>query len=100
MLISLILEVQDLMSESVSLDHACDMASVDFDSHLVRDFDGDFVVSDSCDPAIDPAAGQDLVSLFQVRQKSPLVLGPFLLGSDEQEIEDNEDENDGRETHP
>ena len=61
LLIGLMSDVYGLMSESVfldiSLDHALDMTSVDFNSYLVRDFDGDLIVSDPCDPAIDAAAG-------------------------------------------
>jgi len=39
------------------IDHSCNMASIDLHSHLVRDFDGDFVIFDAGDFAVDSSVG-------------------------------------------
>jgi hypothetical protein len=75
----------------ICLHNPCDVSPVDLHPHLVRDFNGDDVIFDTGDFPVDTPACQHILSGLDIFQKGTMFLRPLLLGSNQQEVEDNKD---------
>src|ERR1700674_423923 len=78
---------------------AGDKTLADFDVYPGGYFQGDDVFVDRCHLTVNAGGGDHQVSLFQCIYKRPVFLGLFLLGPDQQEIEDAEHENKRHQIH-
>ena len=71
------------------IDHG-DRTAGEFDPDFWGDFHGDRMVGQTGDFAVEPAAGDDSVALFNAGQHFTLLFGFFLLGTDQQEVKNSD----------
>jgi len=76
-----------------------DRSFVEFDFYIVRHFDCDGGIADIGDHAVDARGGDNLVAGFDARDQGGVVFLFFLLGADEEKIEDDEDKDERKELH-
>ena len=72
-----------------------DVGAAHFDADLVGDFQVDDLVVNLDDGADNAAAGDDLITLFQVVQERLMFFGLLLLGPDQEKIKDHDHEDHG-----